>query len=141
MTRGFTSFTYCVGRCLVFRTSTLPLPSHEIYGRGRIISRVNGLAIPLIYRKVRFSNSVILGNSLKSFCWKCGEVSEIQTLFCSVCKVIQKPVGFVNFFEILGVRKAFDLDVTLLTKKFRQMQMQLHPDRFMTKSQVQRMQW
>jgi len=70
-------------------------------------------------------------------CWKCGDMINLnQDLFCNSCEVVQKPTDDANYFEILGVEKEFDVDAKELTKKFRLLQMQLHPDRFTQKSEV-----
>jgi molecular chaperone HscB len=40
-----------------------------------------------------------------------------------------------NYFELFGVPKIFDVDQALLSERFRQLQGQLHPDRYAGKSQ------
>ena len=70
-------------------------------------------------------------------CWKCGSVvAQTHVLFCGECRVVQKPAPGADYFEILGVEADFDLDVKQLTNKFRLLQMQLHPDRFSTRTEV-----
>lgn len=39
-----------------------------------------------------------------------------------------------NYFELFSVPKEFDLDSALLSERFRQLQGQLHPDRYASKS-------
>lgn len=70
-------------------------------------------------------------------CWKCGVTVDLKkVLFCNYCEVVQKPKYDVDFFEIFGMKRTFEVDSKELTKKFRLLQMQLHPDRFSQKSEV-----
>jgi molecular chaperone HscB len=59
-----------------------------------------------------------------------------KVLFCDYCEVVQKPNYDADYFSIFGMRKDFELDNRKLTKNFRLLQMQLHPDRFSQKSEV-----
>lgn len=68
-----------------------------------------------------------------SVCWKCGTESQNFSIFCAKCNVIQKPLNKGNCFKILGINEAFDVDLKMLTKKYRQMQSVLHPDKYSTK--------
>lgn len=70
-------------------------------------------------------------------CWKCGVTVDLKkVLFCNRCDVVQKPKHNLDYFEILGVEKQFDINSKKLTQNFRLLQMQLHPDRFSQKSEV-----
>ncbi len=70
-------------------------------------------------------------------CWKCGVTVDLnKVLFCDYCEVVQKPKNDVDYFEILGLKREFEVDTKKLTKSFRLLQMQLHPDRFSQKSEV-----
>lgn len=70
-------------------------------------------------------------------CWKCGVTVDLnKVLFCDYCEVVQKPKFDADYFEILGMEKKFQIDTKKLTKNFRLLQMQLHPDRFSQKSEV-----
>lgn len=75
-------------------------------------------------------------NSESVSCWKCGEEVDLnKVLFCKSCEVVQKPRN-ADYFEILGMEKKFVLDTKTLTKNFRLLQMQLHPDRFSQRPEV-----
>lgn len=89
-------------------------------------------------KRMSFTNVLFRPTTQDSvLCWKCGDMINLnQDLFCNSCEVVQKPSDDVNYFEILSVEKQFDLDAKELTKKFRLLQMQLHPDRFTQKSEV-----
>jgi len=68
-----------------------------------------------------------------SSCWKCGTVIVEKLLFCESCSVVQKPKN-LHHFDVIGVSKSFNVDTLELTKNFRQLQSQLHPDKFTQKS-------
>ena len=69
-------------------------------------------------------------------CWKCGVTVDLnKVLFCDYCDVVQKP-KHADYFVIFGLKREFDIDTKKLTKNFRLLQMQLHPDRFSQKSEV-----
>lgn len=85
-----------------------------------------------------FSRTAQTDNDTESIsCWKCGVTVDLnKVLFCDFCEVIQKPKYDADYFEIFGIKKQFNIDPKELTKKFRLLQMQLHPDRFSQKSEV-----
>lgn len=68
-----------------------------------------------------------------SVCWKCGTESQNSSIFCENCSVIQKPLNKGNYFKTLGINEVFDVDLKMLTKKYREMQSVLHPDKYSTK--------
>ena len=45
-----------------------------------------------------------------------------------------------NYFELLGIPAQFDVDLALLDQHYRQLQSEVHPDRFVTASPNERMQ-
>ncbi len=45
-----------------------------------------------------------------------------------------------NFFELMGLPTQFEIDLTLLDQHYRQLQSEVHPDRFVTASANARMQ-
>ena len=45
-----------------------------------------------------------------------------------------------NYFELLGVPTQFEIDLALLDQHYRQLQSEVHPDRFVTASANERMQ-
>ena len=68
-------------------------------------------------------------------CWKCG-AETTHLYFCQKCGIIQSTREDVNYFKVLGFPTKFDVDTKQLTQNFRQLQRQLHPDRFTQKSKV-----
>lgn len=70
-------------------------------------------------------------------CWKCGiSVDLNKVLFCKSCEVVQKPDQNADYFQILLQKRTFEIDSANLTRKFRLLQMQLHPDKFSQRTEV-----
>ncbi|KAJ3441894.1 iron-sulfur cluster co-chaperone protein hscb [Anaeramoeba flamelloides] len=63
-------------------------------------------------------------------CWHCDQELESNCLFCSGCKKLQPPNEKSDYFELLGVEKRFDLDINKLNDSFKNLQKQVHPDKF-----------
>lgn len=93
----------------------------------------------LEYYCKKFSTTAQKYDSDSVSCWKCGVTVDLKkVLFCNYCEVVQKPKYDVDFFEIFGMKRTFEVDNRELTKKFRLLQMQLHPDRFSQKSEEEK---
>ncbi|XP_033310023.1 iron-sulfur cluster co-chaperone protein HscB [Bombus vosnesenskii] len=72
-----------------------------------------------------------------SKCWNCNFVYK-SDLFCSKCKVLQEPPENLTYFDIIGVPKSYDVKVTEIQKKYKELQKLLHPDKFGTKSEKEK---
>ena len=69
-------------------------------------------------------------------CWKCGrDLEEFVERFCS-CGMVQSVNEYVNYFDVMGVPVTFDLDRATLHGIFRNLQKDLHPDKFSKRSEV-----
>lgn len=66
-------------------------------------------------------------------CWSCKGPVRAGDPFCETCKAVQPP-GQVDHFRRLGIDTTFDLDLTALDRRYFELQRQLHPDRFATRS-------
>ncbi|XP_075161873.1 iron-sulfur cluster co-chaperone protein HscB-like protein, mitochondrial [Haematobia irritans] len=66
-------------------------------------------------------------------CWNCKK-DVTQTMICQHCKYIQDVNSNVNYFELLDFPQSFELETSSLTKRFRQLQSLVHPDKFSNKS-------
>lgn len=75
-------------------------------------------------------------NKTTSTCWKCGKKrdSAVEIYFC-ICGSILPPSDTSTYFDLLGLEKSFELDVDVLTKKYKDLQRILHPDKFSQKSE------
>ena len=66
-------------------------------------------------------------------CWSCKGPVSLVIAFCETCGAVQPP-GQANHFFRLGLERSFDVDVEGLEQHYFDMQRQLHPDRFATRS-------
>jgi len=68
-------------------------------------------------------------------CWNCDYVYKSE-LFCSKCKVLQELPRNLNYFDIIGVKRDYNVVNEEIHKKYRELQKMLHPDKFGNKSEV-----
>ena len=68
-------------------------------------------------------------------CWQCGGVVE-KSLFCPACNSLQAPPA--DYYDLLGLERRLRLSIDDLQKRFYGLSRQLHPDRFMRKSETER---
>ncbi len=66
-------------------------------------------------------------------CWSCQGPVVSGEPFCPSCKAVQAP-GQADHFQRLGVARGFEVDTAALEKAYFQLQRQLHPDRFATRT-------
>lgn len=66
-------------------------------------------------------------------CWSCKGPVKAGRPFCDTCKAVQPP-GQVDHFRRLGLEATFDVDVARVEARYFELQRQLHPDRFATRS-------
>ncbi|XP_029164772.1 iron-sulfur cluster co-chaperone protein HscB [Nylanderia fulva] len=74
-------------------------------------------------------------NPLK--CWNCNYVYKSE-LFCSKCKALQELPQNLNYFDIMGIRKNYNVINEEVHQKYRELQKMLHPDKFGNKSEKER---
>jgi len=72
-----------------------------------------------------------------SKCWQC-DFPHKSELFCSKCKALQKLPKDLNYFDIIGVKKDFDIAHDQVQQKYKQLQTLLHPDKFGQKSEEEK---
>ncbi|XP_006615455.2 iron-sulfur cluster co-chaperone protein HscB [Apis dorsata] len=70
-------------------------------------------------------------------CWNCNFTYK-SDLFCSKCKVLQKPPENLTYFDIIDIPKIYDVNVTEIQKKYKELQKLLHPDKFSNKSEKEK---
>ncbi|XP_056846905.1 iron-sulfur cluster co-chaperone protein HscB homolog [Raphanus sativus] len=74
-----------------------------------------------------------------SVCWNCGSSSEKAAfLFCESCRTIQPVHDSVDYFQIFGLEKKYELDGGSLEGIYKDWQKKLHPDLVHNKSQKER---
>jgi molecular chaperone HscB len=62
-------------------------------------------------------------------CWSCQKAAGDGGL-CAACNAVQPPNLKADYFHVLGVPRAFALDMTELEHRYKEMTKILHPDRF-----------
>ncbi|KYN20357.1 PREDICTED: iron-sulfur cluster co-chaperone protein HscB, mitochondrial [Trachymyrmex cornetzi] len=70
-------------------------------------------------------------------CWNCDYVYKSE-LFCSKCKVLQELPRNLNYFDIMGIKRDYNVMNEEIHKKYRELQKILHPDKFGNKSVKER---
>lgn len=68
-------------------------------------------------------------------CWNCQEEFTSYSSVCSSCKSLQPSNQKLNYFDVMKVEKRFGMETKQLSKTFRLLQAQFHPDRFTLKSE------
>lgn len=68
-------------------------------------------------------------------CWNCDYIYKSE-LFCSKCKVLQNLPQNLNYFEIIGIKKDYNVTNEEIHRKYRELQKMLHPDKFGNKSEA-----
>ncbi|CAN6973727.1 unnamed protein product [Brassica oleracea var. botrytis] len=72
-------------------------------------------------------------------CWNCGFSSDKAAfLFCDSCRSIQPVDDSVDYFQIFGLEKKYELEGGSLEGKYKDWQKKLHPDLVHNKSQKER---
>jgi molecular chaperone HscB len=67
-------------------------------------------------------------------CWQCGQPAD--ALFCPSCHALQNPPG--GYFQLLGLPVGLQLSTDDLQRRFYELSRQLHPDRFVRKTEHER---
>ena len=73
---------------------------------------------------------------MNRFCWECGETVG-EALFCPRCHKIQPP-DERSYFAILDMPERLEIDCDELEAHYHSQARQVHPDRFMTRSERER---
>lgn len=68
-------------------------------------------------------------------CWNCDYTYKSE-LFCSKCKMLQELPQNLNYFDIMGIKREYNVANEEIHKKYRELQKMLHPDKFGNKSEV-----
>eukprot|EP00127_Corallochytrium_limacisporum_P000369 Clim_evm64s11 gene=Clim_evmTU64s11 len=64
-------------------------------------------------------------------CWSCKEeLGHHEDMFCDTCEVVQPPRKDATYFDLMKVEPGMQIDEKELTKRFRELQWLLHPDKY-----------
>jgi molecular chaperone HscB len=81
----------------------------------------------------------VLDSAVPIACWSCSIGHIDSTLFCPHCSKIQPPPGG-DFFQVLGLKRAFQIDLAAVEREFHRLSRKVHPDRFARAGENER-QW
>mmetsp|Transcript_32443 Transcript_32443/g.54709 ORF Transcript_32443/g.54709 Transcript_32443/m.54709 type:complete len:235 (+) Transcript_32443:68-772(+) len=87
----------------------------------------------------RLLNSIM--SASRTSCWNCGSETQPSDLFCrtNTCNAVQSiKLKDIDAFSIFGVESTYNINAKHLDTSFKQIQMQLHPDKFATKSFIEK---
>ncbi|KAH0956569.1 hypothetical protein HN011_003821 [Eciton burchellii] len=70
-------------------------------------------------------------------CWNCDYMCKSE-LFCDKCKVLQELPQNLTYFDIIGIKKDYNVTNEEIQKKYKELQKMLHPDKFSNKSEKER---
>ena len=79
----------------------------------------------------------VLDTAVPIACWSCSIGHNESTLFCPHCSKIQPPPG-ADFFQVLGLKRAFQVDLAALEREFHRLSRKVHPDRFARAGEIER---
>ncbi|KAF7851965.1 hypothetical protein BT93_L1666 [Corymbia citriodora subsp. variegata] len=75
-------------------------------------------------------------------CWNCGAVARKSAttpfLVCESCRSVQPVDESVDYFQIFGLEKKYEIDVSNLEGKYKDWQKKLHPDLVHSKSEQEK---
>ncbi|XP_031396158.1 iron-sulfur cluster co-chaperone protein HscB homolog isoform X2 [Punica granatum] len=70
-------------------------------------------------------------------CWNCGSAAQSSPfLACNSCRSVQPVDSSVDYFQIFGLEKKYEIDGINLEGKYKDWQKKLHPDLVHTKSEL-----
>ncbi|KAM3690227.1 hypothetical protein ACB098_09G109200 [Castanea mollissima] len=116
-------------------TSHFPSPSFSTISR---ISNFDFLGNPSFSGKTFCSESAEKSH-VHVRCWSCGNVANGSLfLFCDSCRSIQPLDQSVDYFQIFGLERKYDIGVENLEGKYKDWQKKLHPDLVHSKSAKER---
>ncbi|CAN8298396.1 unnamed protein product [Cochlearia groenlandica] len=124
------------------RCNQLSLIRSQIHLARESLEPCSAESLAISFKGLRFSGRCFCSESSdkrSSVCWNCGFSSEKSAfLFCDSCRSIQPVNDSVDYFQIFGLEKKYELDAESLEGKYKDWQKKLHPDLVHTKSQKER---
>ncbi|XP_073290399.1 iron-sulfur cluster co-chaperone protein HscB homolog [Primulina huaijiensis] len=73
-------------------------------------------------------------------CWNCDAEGANTTpfLFCHTCRSVQPVDGSIDYFQIFGMERDYNVEVGELEREYKNWQRKLHPDLVHSKTQTER---
>ncbi|KAK3227053.1 hypothetical protein Dsin_006915 [Dipteronia sinensis] len=141
-------FSDVVGRTLPYSTSR----RFETYNPNNTSSHLSSssqlqilnLCLPHCFsQNLIFSGKNFSSESAEKFnnsaCWNCNAVPKATPfLFCECCRSVQPLHHSLDYFQIYGLDKNYEIEDENLERKYKDWQKKLHPDLVHSKSQRER---
>ncbi|XP_078051463.1 iron-sulfur cluster co-chaperone protein HscB-like protein, mitochondrial [Augochlora pura] len=70
-------------------------------------------------------------------CWNCNFIYESK-LFCPKCKTLQEPPKNLTYFDLMDIPESYDVTLTQIQRKYKELQKLFHPDKFGTKTEKEK---
>ncbi|KAK4272658.1 hypothetical protein QN277_021179 [Acacia crassicarpa] len=81
----------------------------------------------------------VSSQKIETRCWNCHATPESAPfLVCQSCRSIQPADKSIDYFDIFGLEKNYDIEVSTLEGKYKNWQKKLHPDLVHSKSEKER---
>ncbi|KAJ6634528.1 Iron-sulfur cluster co-chaperone protein HscB [Pseudolycoriella hygida] len=93
--------------------------------------------------RIKLKASRVYSDTKITKCWNCHTPLDVhsfglkESFFCSSCGSLREVNDNYNYFELFGITEKFHVDQSELTKKFREYQSVLHPDKFGNKNETE----
>ncbi|KAL4308904.1 hypothetical protein GQ457_01G014660 [Hibiscus cannabinus] len=84
------------------------------------------------------SQSAAKLDSTTKRCWNCVAPGSMPFLYCDSCRSIQPVDLSIDYFQIFGLEKKYEIEVDGLEGKYKDWQKKLHPDLVHSKSEKER---
>ncbi|RDD47323.1 Iron-sulfur cluster co-chaperone protein HscB, mitochondrial [Trichoplax sp. H2] len=98
----------------------------------------NADRINFSFKNTTIAQQTYFSTNVKT-CWSCqSEIDQKDIFFCNSCVAIQPPNTAVTFFRYFDSKLRYDMDLRKLKQSFLQLQAELHPDKFIKKSQKEK---
>jgi molecular chaperone HscB len=81
----------------------------------------------------------VIDSAIPIACWSCSVGQVDSKLFCPHCSKIQPPPGG-DYFQVFGLERRFQVDLSALEREFHRLSRKVHPDRFARAGENER-QW
>lgn len=71
-------------------------------------------------------------------CWSCGSCVNLWNAFCKACDHTLPATGDADYFQVFDLPPSFAVNVGELEKRFKTLQLRVHPDLFARNSEAER---
>uniref|UniRef100_W8AZR6 Iron-sulfur cluster co-chaperone protein HscB, mitochondrial n=1 Tax=Ceratitis capitata TaxID=7213 RepID=W8AZR6_CERCA len=87
----------------------------------------------VVTQQIRKYAPTTSSTNAESACWNCKQGGRKNHMICTSCGYLQDVNAEINYFDLLDLQNSFSLQQQELTRRFRQLQTLVHPDKFSNK--------